>query len=532
MPLGGPDITDSSADKDAPAIELENITKSFGPVRANDGITMRVERGSVHAIIGENGAGKSTLMNILYGIYHPDSGEIRINGTARALQSPADAHHAGIGMVHQHFTLVEPFTVLDNILLGFENGAVLARPRRLAARKLEAIERDYGLSVPLDAVVSELPVGMRQRVEILKALYRNAEILILDEPTGVLTPLEVEQLFQIIERLKGQGKTILFISHKLGEVMRIADRISVMRGGKLVADREPDATNASELAELMIGQKLAAAVDRKSLSVGQTLMTLEGISIPPAEHRSGLHDISLEVRSGEIIGIAGVTGNGQTELLEIIGGLRVPASGTLSLGAEVCAAPDIVPGAVDLRKKGVGFVAEDRLRMGAIGAMTATENVILGYHGRPPFSRHGCLQPRAMRNACARIMADNDVRPQAPNLPLDNFSGGNQQKLVFGRETDHGPRLFILGEPTRGVDIGAVQRIHNTLISMRNAGGAVLVVSSDLDELLAICDRILVMFEGRIVGETLAGDTDIAAIGLMMAGQNPDDPGEEARNDG
>ncbi len=524
MPPGGPDITDSSADKDAPAIELENITKSFGPVRANDSITLRVERGSVHAIIGENGAGKSTLMNVLYGIYHPDGGEIRVNGTACAFQSPADAHHAGIGMVHQHFTLVEPFTVLDNILLGFENGALLARPRQVAARKLAAIERDYGLSVPVDAVVSQLPVGMRQRVEILKALYRSAEILILDEPTGVLTPLEVEQLFQIIERLKGQGKTILFISHKLGEVMRIADRVSVMRGGRLVADREVGATNASQLAELMIGQKLAAAVDRESLSVGRTLMALEGISIPPAEHRSGLHDISLEVRSGEIIGIAGVTGNGQSELLEIIGGLRVPASGTMSLGAEVCAAPDIVPGSVDLRKKGVGFVAEDRLRLGAVGAMTATENVVLGYHGRSPFSRRGRLQPRAMRNACARIMADNDVRPQAPSLRLDNFSGGNQQKLVFGRETDHGPRLFILGEPTRGVDIGAVQRIHNTLISMRNAGGAVLVVSSDLDELLAISDRILIMFEGRIVGETLAGDTDIAAIGLMMAGQNPDDP--------
>jgi simple sugar transport system ATP-binding protein len=528
--LGVADIIDSSADKNAPAIELEEITKSFGPIRANDGIGLRVERGSVHAIIGENGAGKSTLMNILYGIYRPDRGQIKINGVPCAFQSPADAHHAGIGMVHQHFKLVEPFTVLDNVLLGFEDGAVLSRPRQVAASKLEAIERDYGLSVPLGAVVDQLPVGMRQRVEILKALYRSADILILDEPTGVLTPVEVEQLFQIIERLKGQGKTILFISHKLGEVMRIADRISVMRGGRLVADRDPETTNTSELAELMIGQKLGAAVDRKSLSAGQTLLQLENISLAPAEHSSGLHDISLKVRSGEIIGIAGVTGNGQSELLEIIGGLRVPASGKMTLGAEVCAAPDMAPGSLDLRKKGIGFVAEDRLRMGAVGSMTATENIILGYHGGSPFSRRGRLQRQAMHDACARIMAENDVRPQTPGQTMATFSGGNQQKLVFGRETDHDPRLFFLGEPTRGVDIGAVQRIHNTLISMRNSGGAVLVVSSDLDELLAICDRILVMFEGRIVGETLVAGVDIASIGLMMAGQKPGEPAEELQN--
>lgn len=496
------------------AIEAIGLSKAFGPVQANQDINLCVAAGSVHAIVGENGAGKSTLMNMLFGFYAPDAGEIRVDGRPCDFRSPHDAHDAGIGMVHQHFMLVEAFSVLENVMLGVEGGPLLARQEDLARARLKDIEEAYGLDVDPDAVVGDLPVGLRQRVEILKALYRGAEILILDEPTGVLTPQESEQLFAIIEALSDQGKTVLFISHKLAEVMRIAGTITVMRRGRVVAERDKATTSEAELAELMVGKKIARACAREGGGEGEVLLAIEGLGLSDAAGRQLLKDISFTVRRGEIVGIAGVAGNGQTELMEILTGMRSASAGRVLLAGVLIGGTN----AQTLRRQGVGHIAEDRLEAGAVPSMSAAENVLLGYHAGERYSRRGILDLRAIAADTAEIMRRNDVRPDIPDYAFGALSGGNQQKLAIGRELFHDPALLIAGQPTRGVDIGAVTRIHDQLVASRNAGKAVLIVSSDLDELLAVSDRIVVMCEGRISGELAVEDADEQKLGLLMAG--------------
>jgi simple sugar transport system ATP-binding protein len=518
----------AAPDSPAFAIEAVGLEKSFGPVRANAGIDLALQPGSVHAVIGENGAGKSTLMNMLYGLYRPDAGEIRIGGQARHFNSPRDAHAAGIGMVHQHFMLVDNFTVLENAMLGFEGGAILAPHMAAATIRLQELAAEYGLEVPLDAKISDLPVGLQQRVEILKALFRGAEILILDEPTGVLMPQESEQLFQIIKALCRQGKTILFISHKLPEVMRIANRVSVMRQGRIVAERAVAETSEAELAELIVGGKVARETARSGVASPSEILRLEGVSLARKGARDLLDDISFTLHQGEILGIAGVAGNGQGELLEVITGMRRPTAGRITLAGELVADTDRYANARELRALGLGHVAEDRLRSGAVAAMTAQDNAILGYHGSPRYAARGMLDMTTIRADCAALVEDNDVRPPSPGMAFGKFSGGNQQKIVIGRELLHDPLLLVVGQPTRGVDIGAVTRIHDQLTTMRNEGRAVLVVSSDLDELMAIADRILVMCEGRVVGEVAAEAADERSLGLMMAGRRLEDANDQA----
>jgi simple sugar transport system ATP-binding protein len=501
-----------------PAIELRGISKSFGPVRANRDISITVRRGTIHGIVGENGAGKSTLMSILYGFYQADSGEILIGGVPTPIPDSRAAIRAGIGMVFQHFKLVETFTVLENVVLGAEDGRLL-RPSLAKARKLlMELSRDYELKVDPDALISDLSVGHQQRVEILKALYRQADILILDEPTGVLTPAEADHLFRILEALKREGKTIVLITHKLREIMEITDAVSVMRQGEMVATLETAKTSPPELAELMVGRKVLLRVDKTPAKPGPTVLKVEGLRMTDSHGVERLKGLDFEVRAGEILGIAGVAGNGQSELLEVLAGLT-PGEGRASLGNE---ALDIACRTADgqtRRASGIAHVPEDRQRRGLIMEFHAWENTALGYHHDPAFNPSALrMNPAAMVADCAAKMEHFDVRPPNPALLAENFSGGNQQKLVLAREMERAPQLLLVGQPTRGVDIGAIEFIHQRLIALRDAGTAVLLVSVELDEILSLSDRILVMFDGRIMGERMPDQTDARALGLLMAG--------------
>ena len=500
----------------APAIELKGITKRFGAVVANNAIDLRVESGSIHGIVGENGAGKSTLMSILYGFYQADSGSILVGGKPARIQGSADAIAKGIGMVHQHFMLVEPFTVLENVLLGNEGGPLLKKGRARVRQELERLERDYALEVDPDAVVGELPVGLQQRVEILRALHRGADILILDEPTGVLTPEEADHLFRILEKLKAEGKTVLLITHKLREIMAATDRVSVMRRGEVVATRETAATSPEELAELMVGRRVLLRTDKGEATPEEEALRLEGISLTDASGVQRLNDITLSVRAGEIVGIAGLAGNGQSELLEVIAGIKAADKGSAQLLGQSLA----VTGGADpvaLRKRGLAHVPEDRQRMGLITDFEARENSVLGYQWLPQFCKGAFLDRPAILTECERQMADFDVRPPDPRLKTANFSGGNQQKIVLAREIERAPKVLVIGQPTRGVDIGAIEAIHRRLIALRDEGMAILMISVELDEIRALSDRILVMFDGRIMGERGPG-ADEGDLGLLMAG--------------
>ncbi|MCS6778134.1 MAG: ABC transporter ATP-binding protein [Geminicoccaceae bacterium] len=495
----------------APAVELRGITKRFGPVLANDRVDLVVEPGTIHGIVGENGAGKSTLMNVLYGYYQADAGTILVDGEVRRIARPIDAIRAGIGMVHQHFMLVEPFTVIENLLLGAEGGPLLGRGRARLRVELERIGRSYGLEVDPDAKVGELPVGLQQRVEILKALCRGARVLVLDEPTGVLTPQEADQLFRILASLREQGRTVVLITHKLREIMAVTDRVSVMRGGRMVAHRRTAATDPEELAALMVGRTIRLRPDKSPSRPGRAVLEVRDLRIVDERGVARVDGVSFDVRAGEIVGVAGVAGNGQSELLEAIGGIR-PFRGEIRI--------DGVPVAADPsgRPQGLGHVPEDRLRMGLVGPFAAAENAILGYQRRPAWVANGMLRRRRIHDACALWLERYDIRPRAPSLPAIAFSGGNQQKLVLARELEHDPTLLLVGQPTRGVDIGAIEFIHQRLVAMRDAGKAVLLVSVELDEIMALADRILVMFSGRIVGELSAEEADERRIGLLMAG--------------
>jgi general nucleoside transport system ATP-binding protein len=495
---------------------LRRIDKRFGPVHANREVSMSVCRGSIHGLIGENGAGKSTLMNIVYGFHRADSGEIRVNGRRVEIGRPRDSIGAGIGMVHQHFMLVDRFTVLENVILGAEGGRMLGAGLSEARAGLRRLGRDYGLDVPLDMETGHLPVGMQQRVEILKALHHRAEILILDEPTAVLTPSEADQLFRMLALLRDQGKTVILVTHKLREIMAITDRVTVMRQGAVVHETATRDTSARALAEQMVGRAVLLKVEKGPARPGPVLVTVKDLEVRDRLGVPRVKGVSFALRAGEIVGIAGVSGNGQSELLEALSGIRAPTAGQILLGSRDLASGGIGPGAG--RALGIAHVPEDRLRMGIVESFSAEDNAILGYHDRRPFDRDGFLSRGAIRADCEHKMAAYDVRPPSPSLRITAFSGGNQQKLVLAREIDCGPSVLIVGQPTRGVDIGAIEFIHRRLIELRDAGKAVIVVSVELDEIMGLSDRILVMVGGEIVGEVAGAEATEETLGLMMAG--------------
>ncbi len=507
----------SAVSSDIPAVELIGIDKRFGQVHANRDVTLAIGKGSIHGIVGENGAGKSTLMSILFGFYHADRGEIRIGGRDVKIKSSADAIGHGIGMVHQQFMLIDPFTVLENVVLGAENGVLIGPALSQARAELERLARDYELDVDPDAIVGSLPVGLQQRVEILKALFRGAEVLILDEPTGVLTPNEADHLFRILGQLKEQGKTIILITHKLREIMAITDHVSVMRRGELVATKKTGETTVEELAELMVGRRVLLRVKKGPAKPGEVILCVDNLTVKDGQGVARVKKVSFNVREGEIVGIAGVSGNGQSELLEAIAGIRKPASGRIMLEGHGLAASD----PAETRGQGVAHVPEDRQHRGLVTTFDASESAILGGHHDPELGRGFRLDRGSVIARCKRGMEEFDVRPADPLLLSAKFSGGNQQKIILAREIGRGPKLLIVGQPTRGVDIGAVEFIHQRLIELRDRGKAILLVSVELDEIRSLADRILVMFDGVIMGERDASANE-NELGCLMAGVIPE----------
>jgi len=499
------------------AIELIGIDKRFGPVHANRNINLRVEKGTIHGIVGENGAGKSTLMSILYGFYQADVGEIRVDGKPTVIHDSQAAIRAGIGMVHQHFMLVDNFTVLENVMLGVEGGAILNRGIGRVRAELKRLEEEYALQVDPDALITSLSVGLQQRVEILKALYRGAEILILDEPTGVLTPAEADHLFRILRQLKAQGKTIILITHKLREIMAVTDNVSVMRRGELVDTSPTAGTTVERLAELMVGRRVLLRVDKGPAHPGKTLLEVKNLVVADDLKVVRVKGVSFTVRAGEIVGIAGVAGNGQSELLESIAGMRDQNSGDVVLNGNVLSLEGD-DGAARARLAGLAHVPEDRQRMGLVTQFEEWENNILGYQDEKAYGAGLILDIPVARKQAEERMKKFDVRPPNSRLKTSSFSGGNQQKIVLAREMEHDPKVLVVGQPTRGVDIGAIEFIHNQIIKMRDAGKAILLVSVELDEIRSLSDRILVMFDGHIVGEADPAVATEGELGLMMAG--------------
>lgn len=512
------------------AIELKKINKSFGPVHANKDIDLSVKRGTIHGIIGENGAGKSTLMSILYGFYHADSGDILINGNPTTIRDSNAAIACGIGMVHQHFMLVENFSILENIILGAEGGQLLNSGRANARAELKRLSEEYGLDVDPDAIIEDTPIGVQQRVEILKTLYRGADILILDEPTGVLTPAEADQLFEILQLLKDEGKTVILITHKLREIMAITDSVSVMRRGEMVATRTTSETNVEELAELMVGRRVLLQVDKGPANPKEVILDVKDLTVRDGRGVPMVKNISFDVKAGEIVGIAGVAGNGQSELVEALTGIVNAESGMVMLNGKdinVTGATD----AGDMRKMGMAHVPEDRHHMGLVLPFEENENAILGIHDHPTFVQAGLLNIKNIRNDAKAKIEQYDIRPPNCRLKTANFSGGNQQKIVLAREIETDPDILIIGQPTRGVDVGAIEFIHKRIIEMRDAGKAILLISVELDEIRSLSDRVLVMFDGHIVGEKSPED-DEGAFGLLMAGVTQDNVGEDKMHQG
>jgi simple sugar transport system ATP-binding protein len=498
---------------------MRGIDKRFGAVQANRGVDLTVAGGSIHGIVGENGAGKSTLMAILYGLYQADAGSIEIDGAPVRIRSSRDAIAHGIGMVHQHFLLVDTLSALDNVMLGAEPHRRLDRARRLVRRRLEPLMAESGLLVDLDARVSELPVGERQRLEILKALYRGARLLILDEPTAVLTPAETEALFHTLRGLRERGRTVLLITHKLKEILALCDAVTVMRAGAVVLRTPIAGTSLDGLAEAMVGRHVDlgrsdGATPRRS---GPVLLAARGLGWRDAFGVLRLDGVSLTLHGGEIVGVAGVSGNGQRELLDLLAGLLEPDTGTLSVAGSTFSAGRWLDPA-RARELRIAHVPEDRQRRALVLPFAAWESALLGYQTQPRYSRRGWLQRGTVRADCAAMMERYDVRPRDPLLRSSRFSGGNQQKLVLAREAHAEPQVLLVGQPTRGVDIGAIEFIHGRLRALRDAGGAILLVASELDEILALADRVLVMNAGRIAGELPIERCSEAALGRLMGG--------------
>ncbi len=500
------------------AIELKGISKAFGPVQANKDIDVQVPKGTIHGIIGENGAGKSTLMSILYGFYKADAGEILVDGRLTPIPDSQSAIRAGIGMVFQHFKLVQNFTVLENVILGVEDGPMLRASLAKARKVLQDLAREYELEVDPDALIEDLSVGHQQRVEILKALYRQADILILDEPTGVLTPAEADHLFRILKGLRAQGKTIILITHKLREIMEATDNVSVMRRGTMVATVRTAETSPEQLAELMVGRKVLLEVEKTPATPGEVVLSVQDLRVRDEDGVERLKGISLDIRAGEILGIAGVAGNGQSELLAALGGIQ-PATGRIVLKGQDLPLSGYKANGQTRRAAGIAHVPEDRQVLGLIMDFSAWENVAFGYHNEPEYQKNALLMDNdALRADTERKMTTFDVRPPIPTLAAKNFSGGNQQKIVVAREIESDPDLLLIGQPTRGVDIGAIEFIHKQIVALRDAGKAILLVSVELDEIMSLSDRIAVMFDGRIMGMADPETTDERALGLLMAG--------------
>lgn len=498
------------------AIELIGIDKSFGPVHANNEVNLVVERGIIHGIVGENGAGKSTLMSILYGFYEADRGEIRINGEPVRIRSSREAISHGIGMVHQHFMLVPPLSVLENVMLGAEGGPLLAEGAGAIRKQLAELGREYGLEVDPDAIVGELSVGLQQRVEILKALVRGAEILVLDEPTAVLTPAEADQLFEMLRVLKRENKTIVFITHKLREIMSLTDRVSVMRRGEMVATFDTAKTSPPELADAMVGRKVILKIDKGPAHPGSIALEARNLVVRDDRGVARIDGVSFILREGEILGVAGVAGNGQSELLEALAGMRPLGSGEILIEGQAVPAHERNPHMERLR--GVGHVPEDRHRVGLVMPFEACESAMLGFHRELVYGKGLFYSRSAIVSDAEKKMDAFDVRPRAPLLKTANFSGGNQQKIVLAREIERNPKILLVGQPTRGVDIGAIEFIHKRIVAQRDAGKAVLLVSVELDEIFALSDRIIVLCGGRITGERRPEETDAQDLGLLMAG--------------
>ncbi len=496
------------------SVVMRGIVKRFPGVVANDHVDFDVHQGEVHALLGENGAGKSTLMKILYGLYQPDEGEIQVNGRPVTFASPLDAIRWGIGMVHQHFMLVETLTVAENVALGLPSSRGFVTDLERVAARLRALGEQYGLPVDPHARVWQLSVGQQQRVEILKVLYRGASLLILDEPTAVLTPQEVEDLFRVIRQMVGRGHSVVFISHKLHEVLSISDRITVLRDGRKVGTVRAAATNKAELARWMVGREVTFRPEKAPVTPGPVRLAVEDVHARSDRGTPALVGVSLAVRGGEIVGLAGVSGNGQRELAEVIAGLRPPTQGRVRLlGRDVTAWP--ADARADL---GLAYIPEERMRDGVILPFSVAENFILRDHFKPPFARRGILQPQAILAHSQALIRAYQIKTPGPETPVQHLSGGNIQKVVLARELARAPQVIVAAQPTRGLDIGATEYVHAQLLQQRAAGAAVLLISEDLDEILALADRIAVIYEGRIMDVLPAAEADPQRLGLLMAG--------------
>lgn len=509
------DTKKANIDFEQPYVEMNQIVKKFGNFTANDNINLKVHKGEVHAILGENGAGKSTLMNILYGLYHPTSGSIRIKGEEVKIDNPNIAIEKGIGMVHQHFMLVPPFTVTENIILGMEptKGAGVVNIEK-AKKDVKELSEKYGLHVDPDSKVEDITVGMQQRVEILKALYRGAEILILDEPTAVLTPQEIKELIQIIRNLTGEGKSIIIITHKLKEIKEAADFCTIIRRGKYIDTVDVEKSTENDLASMMVGREVNFKVDKKPMEVGETVLKIEGLCANDSRDLPALDELSLELKKGEILGIAGIDGNGQSELVEVLTGLKKATAGKVLLGDK-----DITNKTpLEIFESGLCNIPEDRQKRGLVLDFTVAENMVLETYKTPRFSKGFRLLEENINKFANELIEKFDVRPTDASLKARALSGGNQQKVIIAREVTHDPEVLIATQPTRGLDVGAIEFVHKSLVEQRDKGKAVLLVSLELDEVMSVSDRIAVIYEGQIVGMIEAKDADENTLGLMMAG--------------
>ena len=505
-------------------IEMLHITKEFPGIKANDDITLQLRRGEVHALLGENGAGKSTLMSVLFGLYQPEQGTIRKNGKEVQIRNPNDANALGIGMVHQHFKLVECFTVLDNIILGVEPNKLGFLQKAEARKKVVALSEKYGLRVDPDALVSDISVGMQQRVEILKMLYRDNEILIFDEPTAVLTPQEIDELMEIMRGFKKEGKSILFITHKLNEIMAVADRCTVLRKGKYVGVVDIAGPTKEELSRMMVGRDVQLEVDKAPAKPGEVILDVQDVTIPSATHKkNAVKDVTFQVRAGEIVCLAGIEGNGQTEFVYGLTGLEKVSGGRISFCGK-----DITHASIRERSKdGMSHIPEDRHKHGLILDYTLENNMVLQRYWQPEFQNHGFIRKDKVREYSDRLIGQYDVRSGQGSVTIArSMSGGNQQKAIIAREIDRDPKLLVAVQPTRGLDVGAIEYIHRQIVAQRDAGKAVLLVSLELDEVMNLSDRILVMYEGEVVGEFDPKTTTVQELGLYMAGARKQGKGE------